>query len=308
MIAVVHTKIRRIDHVFDNLAVGTQLGDIARMRDAELIQPIARMHRQHPLRAERTRDLDHRPQPSLAEHTEQLMLDARRIRQRPQYIKHRADANGAPHRHHMAHRMVIGLGEHEAEIRLGNTCLNLRWFQIHDHARLAQHIGAAGSTAGGDIPVLGDLHPARRSDNRRRRGHIKKTGAIAAGADRIDQHTAAQIRRFSERAHHLRSRRHLGNRLALDSQRRQKSADRCRVGLAAHQRQHHLAHQLGGQLLPAYQQINRCLHKKLLETHSKSGTTAFSVRLHQKPKRTPTPVYIHIERSSVCKPVSGRGG
>ena len=167
----------------------------------------------------------------------------------------------------MAHRVVIRLGEHKTKIRLGNTGLDLCRFQIDDHACLTQDIGAAGSAAGGDIAVLGNLHPARRSDNRRRRGHIKKTGAIAAGADRIDQHTAAQIRRFSERAHHLRSRRHLGNRLALDGQRRQKSAYRCRVGLAAHQRQHHLAHQLGGQILPAHQQINRCLHANSLNVN-----------------------------------------
>ena len=164
----------------------------------------------------------------------------------------------------MAHRMVIRLGEHKTKIRLRDARLDLRRFQIHHHARLTQHIGATGGATGGNIAVLGDFHPARRRDNRRCGGDIKKTGAIAAGADRIDQHAATQIRRFRQLAHHLRRRRHLADRFALDGQRRQKRAHRRRIGLALHQRQHHLAHHRRRHILPAHQQVNRSLHEKKL--------------------------------------------
>ena len=52
---------------------------------------------------------------------EKLALDARRVGQRPEQIEDRADAELAPRRTDMAHRGVMGGGEHEADAGLGDA-------------------------------------------------------------------------------------------------------------------------------------------------------------------------------------------
>ena len=242
VVAVCHAESFGIYFVIENDAVITQFDDVIHRSDAEFVQPVLRMHRQHPLGAERARHFDHRPQPRFAEHAQHLMLDAGGVGQRAQDVKHGADADGATDGHDMAHRLVIRLGEHEAETRFRNACLHLRGFEIHDHACLTQDIGTAGSAAGGDVTMLGDLHPAGGGNHCRCRRDVKKTGAIAASANGIHQHALAQIGGFCQFAHHLRRRRHLACRLALHRQRRQERANRCRIGLTVHQRQHDVTH------------------------------------------------------------------
>src|SRR5574341_1901366 len=125
------------------------------------------------------------------EHTHQLALRPRRIRQGAENIEDGSHCHLAARAYGVLHRRVQPGCEEEANGNLVNALPYLRRSQVEINPQLSANIGAAALAAGGTVPVLGDTHSGSCCDEGHRGTDVECAGFVAACTTGIEQLTAA---------------------------------------------------------------------------------------------------------------------
>ena len=140
------------------------------------------------------------------------------VRERAEHVEDGADADLLTHGRDEPHRRVVGPGEHEAEPEVVDRERDpLRWLLERD-AELLEHVGRACLRARGPVAVLRDGGAGGRCHERCGGGDVERVGAVASGADDVDDGGALRRHRNDVLSHRLREAGDLVGRLALRAQ------------------------------------------------------------------------------------------
>ena len=101
-------------------------------------------------------------------HAYQLMPSVCGIRERPEDIKYRANADFAPRPRRVPHRRMVFGREHETDTRSIDAMRDLLRFKLYCDARRLQHVSRATGGRCSAVAMLGDPQPRSRRNQRRR--------------------------------------------------------------------------------------------------------------------------------------------
>ena len=166
----------------------------------DLVEAVGPVHGPDALGAKLLESLGERFEPCHRGNAEELARHAGWIGERPQQVEDRARAQFHPHRRDVAHGNVMGLGEHEAQVRFAQTAREMGRIEADLDAKRGQHVGRARFGRGGAVAVLGDRHAAACHDHGGERGDVVAAGLVAAGADRRRWRSRAPRRAACARA------------------------------------------------------------------------------------------------------------
>ena len=142
-----------------------------------------------------------------------------------------------------------------------------------------EHVGRARGRARGAVAVLRDRRAGSRSHERRRRRDVEGAGAVAAGADDVDEWCARRRDGDHVLAHRLGEAGDLVGRLALRPQRDEEAGDLGGCRLAVHDRAHQLVCVLAGEVVPVEEKLDRGAddhRRKFLAIAGPSGVSTLS--------------------------------
>ena len=174
---------------------------------------------------------------------------------------------------------MVRPGEHEAEAEVVDRERDpLRWLLERD-AELLEHVGRARLRARGPVAVLRDRGAGGRGDERGGGGDVERVGAVASGADDVDDGRALRRHGDDVLAHRLGEAGDLVGRLALRAQGDEEPGDLGLRRLAVHDRAHQLARVGAREVVPVEEQLDRRPddhRRKFLAIAGPSGVSTLS--------------------------------
>ena len=141
------------------------------------------VNHQRVLHAQLVQDFGHRFYQVAVVNAQEEEVRVRRVRERPQDIEDRAEAQLFADGSHIFHSRVIFLGEEEAESYLVQKFKSLRRILGDVHAQGFLHVRGAGLGRSGAVAMLGHLHAGGSDDKGRGGGNIEAIRPVAAGTN-----------------------------------------------------------------------------------------------------------------------------
>ena len=229
------------------------LGDAV---EGELVDPAGAGDDDRPEVAELVEDAGHhRPELRVAD-AKRLAAHPGGVGQRTDHVEDGPDAELPPGRGGVAHRRVVGGGEHEADPRLLDAAAHPRRGQGDGHPERLEDVGASAAAGGGAVAVLGHRHPSTGHHQGGGGGDVEGTAAVATGAAGVDG-VDPQVNVDSVFAHRHDHAGELVDGLPAGPQRDQDAADLGRGGDALHDPIHHRARGGGVEVVAAEQGFQR---------------------------------------------------
>ncbi|MNN40618.1 hypothetical protein D3C81_1546990 [compost metagenome] len=114
------------------------------------------------------------------------MLDPGRIRKRAEHVEQGTQAQVTTWAGGVFHRLVVGLGKHEADTDAVDAACHLYRREVQVDTGCFQQVGTAALARDRTVSVLGHGAAGGGNDECRSGGHVEDVGAIAAGADHVD--------------------------------------------------------------------------------------------------------------------------
>jgi hypothetical protein len=143
--------------------------------------------------------------------------------------------------------------EQEAEAQLVDRARDRLRRQFEVEAERLEHVRRPRRRGHRAVPVLRDPCACGRGYQRGGSRDVERPGAVASGPGRIDEIRARRAYDEHVLAHRLGAAGDLVSGLALDPKRDEKRADLPGGRLAVHDRSHHVARALLGQVAPIHQ-------------------------------------------------------
>ena len=178
------------------------------------------------------------------------------VRERPQDVEHRGEAQLAAGRTGVTHRRVERLGEAEADAGPADAGHDVLRSQVDDDPELLEHVCGAGRRRGGPIAVLDDRCPAGRADERGHRRDVDRVRLVAARAHDVERdgcRLRPEVEEPRVAQHHRDEGIHLGRRLALGPQRGHEAGDLGRRRRSAEDLLHRPGGGVGREVLAAHE-------------------------------------------------------
>jgi hypothetical protein len=196
-----------------------ELADQRARAQADFIQAVAAIDDQRMLGAQALQGTHLDADQVFVEHAHQDIGRGCRVGERAQDVEDGAHAQFLAHGGHVLHgRMMVGR-KHEADAHIAYAIGDLRGVEVDVDAQRLHGIGAARLAADAAPAMLADLAARRRNHKGRAGGDVEGVGAVAAGADDIDQiPLVVHVHLVGELAHHLGRSRDLANGFLLHAQ------------------------------------------------------------------------------------------
>src|SRR4051812_8614049 len=140
------------------------------------------MHDERLLGAELPQGLGHRSHVVAVKDTDELPTSPSRVGQGAQEVEDGTERQLGPHGYDVAHRRVVGAGEHETDAYLLDAPAYLFWPEPYLRSQGFEDVCRAGLARGGPVTVLGDHNACPPRHERRRRRDVDSSLRVAAGA------------------------------------------------------------------------------------------------------------------------------
>ena len=157
-----------------------------RGRGGELVEPVVAVDDQRPLGAPAPRARRPCARPCGVGDADHLPADTGRVGQRAEEVEGGGDAELAPGGTGVAHRGVEPGREAEADAGLGHAAGHLVGAAVDAHAERLEQVGRAGRRRRRPVAVLAHPPAGAGHDERREGRDVDRVGAVAAGADDVD--------------------------------------------------------------------------------------------------------------------------